>query len=177
MGKNGQALFTLLTDWPSAFTEARIRGRSILCPALRDLPPADALALAMLPIHDANGLSLEVLARAAQSNHSTIKPDYVGLCLTDPFRRMEDLFSAVRSAGITGIVNLPSIAALMKDADDRVFGTLYARELFLMDQARDAGFSVLRITCDDFPVRTGPGSISLAALRAAPIMTDTPVSD
>lgn len=145
LGNIGQEKFILLTEWP----RARVPGTAILCPALHGLPRADSLALAMLPIHDANGLLLDVLENIPLDAETRSVPDFAAVCLSDPFRRMEDVFAAIRDAGIAGIINLPSISALMTSSDDRTFGALFVRETNMLARASAAGFRVIRVVCDD----------------------------
>jgi hypothetical protein len=159
MGKYGQADFVFLIDWPMV----PLAGICLLFPALRGLPPEDALALAMLPIHDANGLLLDAL-RGAPAGGGPFAPAFAAVCLSDPFRRMDDVFAALRSAGITGVINLPTIASLMSGSRDLTFGALYERECAMLARADAAGFHVVKVVCDD--AGTVEGEIRISELSA-----------
>lgn len=144
MGNSGQVLFDIRTGWPDAGSGSgsgpEFR-RSILCPALRGLPQEAALDLAILPIHDANGLLLDAIAQPGAG----AAPDYAGVCLSDPFRRIDDIFEALRAAGVGGVVNLPTVWSLVAQSDDRLFDDLCEREETLLAQARATGLRTLRI--------------------------------
>lgn len=103
----------------------------------------------MLPIHDANGLLLDELARIPTTAAEVPPPDFAAVCLSDPFRRIDDVFDTIRAAGIGGIINLPSIVALMTSFGDRTFGALYDRECRMLDHASAAGFHVVRVVYHD----------------------------
>lgn len=152
MGNSGQLRFDVWTTWPDAETPEPGR-RTILCPALRGLPPEDALTLAILPIHDANGLLLDAIARSGAGP----VPDYAGVCLSDPFRRMEDVLAAVLGAGIAGIVNMPTAAVIAGPADDGPFSQLCDREMAMLARAGDAGLRALRLEGHDLWDHTGHG--------------------
>lgn len=150
MGKSGQARLELWTVWPRHGASAP-EVRTILCPALDGLPQSDALALAILPIHDANGLLLDVISHPGQGP----APDYAGVCLSDPFRRMEDILAALRAKGIGGVINMPSVSAMTTPDEEGPFDHLYERETELLARSRAAGFTTLRIDHDRVWAGTG----------------------
>jgi hypothetical protein len=166
MGNSGQVTFELWTVWPEAGSGAG--RRRILCPALRGLPPEDALALAILPIHDANALLLDALSVRGAGP----PPDYAGICLSDPFRRIEDVLSAVRGAGIAGVVNMPSVTAMTHPADDSPFADLRDRETAMLAEARNAGFRTLRVDGEDLWEDSGEGESCLGRICALVTVRD-----
>jgi len=69
---------------------------------------------------------------------------YAGLFCVDPFRIVGDLYAALGAAGVTGIVNLPSVSVF-----DGELGSLLAsfdlgieREIAFLRNARAAGFRI-----------------------------------
>lgn len=132
----------LLSSWPAPGAAQP----AVLCPCLRGLPPDLAPTLGILPIHDANA---ELLAGLADRGPGP-PPAYAGVCLTDPFRRVGDVFAQVRAAGIGGIANLPSVAGLFGEAPDDQLLQLYRREMTGLLSADAAGFQILCVIPDRF---------------------------
>ncbi|QDY71045.1 phosphoenolpyruvate hydrolase family protein [Qingshengfaniella alkalisoli] len=149
VGKNGQSVPVVVATWSKLSQAGPCR---IYCPCLKGLPAELAAHLAILPIHDANGVLLRELPR--ETEH--LAPEFAAVCLSDPFRRAEMLFAAIRAAGIRGIVNFPSVTTLFGSDRDDNLRKLYRRELDHLDLAKTMGFEVLRIGVDvangDFPV-------------------------
>jgi predicted TIM-barrel enzyme len=115
----------------------------ILCPWLSGLPRRFNLLIASLPIHDANAVLLDTLA-SAEFQASFPKPAFAGVCLVDPFREMEKLFQALGNAGISGVVNLPTVGAfggtMARALDD--LGTGVDREIAMLMLARAQGLRI-----------------------------------
>lgn len=99
-------------------------------------------------------------------------PDFAGVCLSDPFRRMEDVFDRLRAEGIGGIVNLPTIAVMMTSSGDRIFESLCEREAAALEKARAAGFRTLRILCDDAHGAGTDDTIRLGELAGRLVIRD-----
>lgn len=132
---------TVLTaTWPTPVDEEEY---AIFCPCLEGLPEAHAALLSILPLHDANAMLTDALS-CPTFRGTARRPDYAALCLVDPFRRLDDLFDAVAAAGITGIVNLPSISSFFDPtiADTDVFDAGFAREIAGLVQAKERGFEI-----------------------------------
>jgi hypothetical protein len=138
MGKFGKPRLT--ADWPAQLSGAPV----VFSPCIAGLPPDLAVDLAILPIHDANRRLVEALPAAPRP----CAPDYAGLCLSDPFMRIDDLLARLRAAGIGGVANFPTVAPMLAGEDADQFTLLYRRELQGLDRAAAAGFATLRIGPD-----------------------------
>lgn len=137
-GKIEQASVRLVTTWPPAQGDSR--DWQVLCPFLAGTDPSLAFWLGALAWHDANARLLECLRVPA---HPAIRV-YAGVFGVDPFRRDADLFSALHTAGVVGIVNLPSVSFI-----DGEFASLLdnfhlgaAREIDFLRRGHDAGFRI-----------------------------------
>ncbi|WP_247323728.1 phosphoenolpyruvate hydrolase family protein [Bradyrhizobium sp. 141] len=106
-------------------------------------------SIALLPIHDSNGLLLAGLRNGITSQRQI----FAGVLAHDPFRRHQDILKALKIAGCRGIVNFPSITAI--DGEMRAsleeFGCGVKAEIELLHAAVDQGFSALALV-DDFAI-------------------------
>jgi predicted TIM-barrel enzyme len=115
----------------------------IFCPCLQGLPRRSNLWIASLPIHDANAILLDAIGSDAFRGVAP-KPTYVGVCLVDPFRQLRQLFRTLMTAGISGVVNLPTTGAYggsMARALDGL-GTGVDREIAMLALAREQGLRI-----------------------------------
>jgi hypothetical protein len=167
MGKGGQAP-RLITAWP----EAPPDGPVVLCPCVAGLPEALVAELAILPIHDANAALLRILPDAPPA----CGPDFAGLCLTDPFIRLDDVFERLHRAGIRGVANFPTVCVLIGAEEDSQITRLHRRELLGLDRARDAGFGILRIGPEDEPGSLGYRALSTRAPGPPPTVGPHPAA-
>jgi hypothetical protein len=136
-GKIEQPVLRLVTAWPpTGPTNATL----VLCPFLAGLDPAVAFWLGGLAWHDANGTLLEVIGAVTPARWRA----YAGVFCVDPFRRDDDLFDALRRAGIEGIINLPTVSVidgeLVGILDSFQFGV--GREIDFLRRAHMAGFRI-----------------------------------
>lgn len=67
-----------------------------------------ALLASLLPIGDANGLSLAATKDRARGP----LPVITGVCATDPLRMMENFLQEVKAAGAAGVQNYPSVGLI-----------------------------------------------------------------
>jgi predicted TIM-barrel enzyme len=132
----------ITSTWPP-FSGRETEAKWIFCPWLEGLPPKSGLWIASLPIHDANAVLLAAITSQSFRDMPT-KPAFVGVCLLDPFRQLSQVFSTLRAAGISGIVNLPTTGtfrgSMARALDD--LGTGVNREIAMMAQARDHGLRI-----------------------------------
>jgi predicted TIM-barrel enzyme len=88
---------------------------------------------ALLPIGDANGLSLA----AAKERVWGPVPIIAGVCATDPLRMMENFLQEMKAAGVIGVQNSPSVGLIdgsfRKTLEDTQFG--YDREVRMIGLA------------------------------------------
>ncbi|MDB5370064.1 MAG: hypothetical protein JWP20_1622 [Roseomonas sp.] len=140
----------------------------LFCPWLPALPPGPEFWLAALAWHDSNGSLLDNLP--AQPPRRKV---YAGVFCVDPFRRREDILHALRRAGISGIVNLPSVSFI-----DGEVGTLLAgfslgveREIAFLRGASGAGFHVAgcAATLDAAQAMAGAGAELIIAHGGPPL--------
>ena len=112
----------------------------VLCPFLGGLDVSVAFWIGGLAWHDANAELLGAIGAPAPRRHRV----YAGVFCVDPFRRDDDVFSALRRAGIEGVVNLPTVSVI----DGELGGILGSfnlgidRELAFLRRAREAGFRI-----------------------------------
>jgi hypothetical protein len=145
MGSGRPSLFQVVTRWAQLGTVAP----TVLCPCLEGLPPDFAFTIGILPVHDANALLLEELARA----DGTARPDFAGVYLADPFRRLDDVLDRVEAAGIRGVVNLPTVVPFLRDGSNRIFQSLHRIERTAIDHAARRGFDCRLVTTAPAPGR------------------------
>jgi predicted TIM-barrel enzyme len=98
--------------------------------------------IGILPIHDANGRLLDELSAAEFSR----VPDFAGVCLSDPFRRLDMILDGVRRAGNKGVVNLPTVAPFLERQTNEAIAALHDTEQQALCYARKRGFDCFFIT-------------------------------
>ena len=82
------------------------RARSIFLPALAPFPPETWPVVALLPVLDINGaLGAALEARRPFRGAAPV----AGLFACDPFLRLADMATTLRRAGITAVVNFPTV--------------------------------------------------------------------
>lgn len=136
-GKIEQPVVRLVTAWPPGrLSDATL----VLCPFLAGLEPAVAFWLGGLAWHDANATLLAAIGTPAR----VPQPVYAGVFGVDPFRRDDDLFAALRRAGIGGIINLPTVSVIDGDLGNILasFTLGVQREIDFLRRAREAGFRI-----------------------------------
>src|SRR5262249_31292740 len=104
-GKIEQPTPRLITAWPPS---GDYRGPLVLCPFLANIDATTGFWIGGLAWHDANAELLAAISRPARRKHRV----YAGVFCADPFRRHDDLFAAMRSAGIDGVINLPTVSVI-----------------------------------------------------------------
>ncbi|MBB3899961.1 phosphoenolpyruvate hydrolase family protein [Roseococcus suduntuyensis] len=86
----------------------RQRARRVFLPALAPFPPALWPLVVHLPVLDVNGALVAALAAQAPFRAA---PPIAAIFACDPFLRPRDMAASLRAAGITEVVNLPSVQA------------------------------------------------------------------
>jgi predicted TIM-barrel enzyme len=115
----------------------------IFCPWAHGLPQSTSLWIASLPIHDSNAVLLDAIS-SVEFRDASSKPTFAGVWMVDPFRRPERLFRAVADAGISGVVNLPTVG-VFGGATARALdglGTSVGREITMLAEARGQGLRI-----------------------------------
>ncbi|HEV7455732.1 MAG TPA: phosphoenolpyruvate hydrolase family protein [Roseococcus sp.] len=87
---------------------ARQRARAVFLPALAPFAPALWPLVMHLPVLDVNGALVAALAARAPFRAA---PPIAAIFPCDPFLRLRDMATSLRAAGITEVVNLPSVQA------------------------------------------------------------------
>lgn len=129
-----------LADAPAA---RRAGCEPVLCPVLEHVDPADAPLIACLPVFDANRLLMSSLERLKELPAAQ-RPTTAAFFAADPFLHADNLFALLRQAGVTAVVNFPSVQVFdgaFSDNLDRV-GCGFALELERLLKASVAGFDV-----------------------------------
>lgn len=99
--------FRILTELDDPRWEQRVEGvEDLFCPFMRGLPREHATLLALLPIHDANGV---LLAAVEAADHW---PAHGWACIfpSDPFRTQSSLLAALRQRDVSRICCYPGPA-------------------------------------------------------------------
>ncbi len=117
-------------------------GRTIYCPCLAGLPAEVALSVGILPVHDAN----QVLLDGLEGLNIDLLPDFAGICIADPFRRLSDILDRIEATGITGVTNMPTVVPFLHSETDSSYSEIHRAELRGLDLAAERGFDVLFIT-------------------------------
>ena len=111
------------------------------CPGARDLAVEHLATLALLPIHDWNGVLL-----ADAGVHPPLRADNTSACVfaIDPFHRTRDILEELRRCGYRWVTNFPSTEAIDGEMratlDDLGFGR--EKELQFIEDAAAFGFAV-----------------------------------
>jgi predicted TIM-barrel enzyme len=117
-------------------------GRTIYCPCLAGLPADVALIVGILPVHDAN----QVLLDGLEGLNIDLLPDFAGICIADPFRRLSDVLDRIEATGITGVTNMPTVVPFLHSETESSYSEIHRAELRGLDLAAERGFDVLFIT-------------------------------
>jgi hypothetical protein len=136
-GKIEQPTLRLITAWPPSGAS---RVTLVLCPFLAGLDAEVAFWIGGLAWHDANAGLLDAIRTPARRRHRI----YAGVFCVDPFRRDDDVFAALREAGIDGVINLPTVSVIDGELST-ILGTFNLgidREIDFLRRARDAGFRI-----------------------------------
>lgn len=123
------------------------RARSLFLPALDPFPPETWPLAALLPVLDINGALRAALA--AQRPFRTAPPA-VGLFACDPFLRLADMAALLRRAGITTVVNYPTVALFEGETAAALAAVGYRAEaeFRLLQRFAEAGFAVIACATD-----------------------------
>ena len=136
-GKIEQPTLRLITAWPPA---AASHTTLVLCPFLAGLDAAVAFWIGGLAWHDANASLLAAIRAPARRRHRV----YAGVFCVDPFRRDDDVFTALREARIDGVINLPTVSVIDGELGSILgsFNLGIDREIDFLRRARVAGFRI-----------------------------------
>jgi predicted TIM-barrel enzyme len=113
---------------------------------MHGLPAGRASALALLPIHDANGRLFQVLEGRRDLPQSIC----AGVFAVDPFQSVGDVWRRLRNAGLVEVANWPSVGLygvpLTEELTSKGLG--YEREIRFVTQASLEGFRVTATVFD-----------------------------
>jgi predicted TIM-barrel enzyme len=114
----------------------------VLCPWLKGLSPATGVWVSALPIHDVNCF-VDSEGPIVPARKLRV-PYYLGVFALDRFRSPDRLLARLRTKGVTGIVNVPSVSffdgrstSILESLD---FG--YEKEVDFLRRAKRSGFRV-----------------------------------
>lgn len=96
--------FRIFTELDDPRWSERVEGvEDLFCPFMRGLPHEHAALLALLPIHDANGVLLSAIEAA------DFWPDHGWACIfpSDPFRTQSSLLATLRQHNVSRICCYP----------------------------------------------------------------------
>lgn len=140
-GKNGEVCILPTLSQRSAALVTAYPERSetdvaVLVPCFEGLTPALADIVGLLPIRAANAALLEGLAPT-----SPAMPLIAGILSVDPFLNGASLYRRLAARGITGVVNLPSVAVADGALQQALAmaGLDVAQELRVLAEARHHG--------------------------------------
>lgn len=140
--------------------------RQFFAPCMDLLPPAHAALLALLPIHDVNGILLQRLAAGSRW------PSQAHACVLaiDPFRTFAQLFRTLRQHGVMRVCNYPSVASFDEQTRE-MLGSLsmgLEREIEFVKAASAAGLQVAAIAESNWVAREmlDAGACALVAPRS-----------
>jgi len=116
------------------------RQRSVFLPALAPFPPESWPLTGLLPVLDINGTLTAALA-ARQAFQSA--PPIAGVFACDPFLRFADLVSVLRRAGVTEVVNFPTLQFFGGETSAALAAVGYRAEteFRLLQRLAEQGFS------------------------------------
>jgi predicted TIM-barrel enzyme len=116
----------------------------ILCPWLEQLPTDAGIWLSVLAVHDVN----EGLLRALSVSGNTWPNVYAGVFAVDTLRPQAQFIRRLKSAGIAGVINFPSISFIDGEAG-AVFEKLSLginREVDFLQACANAGLRIAGVT-------------------------------
>jgi hypothetical protein len=118
------------------------RARSVFLPALEPFPPESWPLVALLPVLDING-ALRAALQARRPFRSA--PPIAGLFACDPFLRLADMVAALRQAGITTVVNYPTVQLFEGETAAALAAVGYRAEaeFRLLQRLGEAGFATI----------------------------------
>ncbi len=116
------------------------RESAIFLPAVAPFPPATWPLVAFLPVLDINGALLAALEARRPFRGA---PPVAGLFACDPFLRLADMAAALRRAGITTVVNYPTVQIFEGEtaAALATVGYRAEAEFRLLQRLAEAGFT------------------------------------
>src|SRR5712664_353547 len=116
----------------------------ILCPWLEHLPDTTGVWMSVLAVHDSNEGLLQALATSTKAWPKV----YAGVFAVDTLRTSSQLIRSLKSAGIAGVINFPSISFIDGDAGDVFSGLSLGvdREIDFLRKCSRAGLRVAGVT-------------------------------
>ena len=135
--------------------------RSLYLPALASFRPETWPLVALLPVLDING-TLRAALEARRPFRSS--PPAVGIFACDPFLRLADMAAAMRRAGVTTVVNYPTVELFEGETAAALAAVGYRAEaeFRLLQRFTELGFTA--IACAASP-RTVDAALGLGLRR------------
>jgi predicted TIM-barrel enzyme len=164
----------------------------ILCPWLEHFPDTTGVWLSVLAVHDSNEGLLQALAASTRAWPRV----YAGVFAVDTLRTSSQLIHCLKSAGVGGVINFPSISFIDGEAGEVFSGLSLGvdREIDFLRKCSSAGLRVAGVTKSmeaaeqlsnmgvDFliahggpPTRDNPDPSEDAAIRVEGAVHNTPV--
>lgn len=147
IGQNNPMGAQIIPILRTAGEVAATSGDRFFCPALAGHPVDHAEYLALLPVQDSNGRLLHALSATPAG---ALDGATVGVFAVDPFRPVGPFLSALRRAGVRGVVNFPTTALFDGETGEtlRSVGLGPDREATFLEQAAREGFAVTGVATD-----------------------------
>ena len=116
----------------------------ILCPWLEHLPATTGVWLSVLAVHDSNEELLQALATSTKAWPQV----YAGVFAVDTLRTSSQLIRSLKSSGVAGVINFPSISFIDGEAGEVFSGLSLGvdREIDFLRKCSRAGLRVAGVT-------------------------------
>jgi predicted TIM-barrel enzyme len=116
----------------------------ILCPWLEHLPESAGVWLSVLAVHDSNEGLLQALATSTKAWPKV----YAGVFAVDTLRTSSQLIRCLKSSGVAGVINFPSISFIDGEAGEVFSGLSLGvdREIDFLRKCSSAGLRVAGVT-------------------------------
>lgn len=123
------------TDWRASCAS---RDETLFSPVMAGLPVGSASALAILPIHDANGQMLESVSDLRNRSGNPC----VGILAIAPLRGWTRILHDLRERKVDRIFTWPSVAIFDEDMQEDLvpYGLTFEREVAFVQEAINQGF-------------------------------------
>lgn len=120
------------------------RAQAVFLPALAPFAPDHWPLVGLLPVLDINGALVSALGSRAPFRTT---PPIAGIFATDPFLRLADLAEALRRAGVTQVINYPTLQLYDGEMTAALASVGYRAEAELRLLARLAERGLAPVAC------------------------------
>lgn len=116
----------------------------ILCPWLEHLPETTGVWLSVLAVRDSNEELLQALATSTKAWPQV----YAGVFAVDTLRPSSQLIRCLKSSGVAGVINFPSISFIDGEAGEVFSGLALGvdREIDFLRKCSSAGLRIAGVT-------------------------------